>query len=213
MLVAEQLFLLLRRDDGRAEVGSGFEIYGLTGALLTDLVTAGHLTLSDDKDPVVHVTASGPVGHPVLDAALDRLRAKDGRTLSRLVLDTSLSPGESVVRSLVAAEVIGIEPKRMLGLVPARYPVRDPGPERALRERLRAVLAGATPAPNEAALLGLLKGLTIAGRVLKAEKGTLGRRELDHRINEVTGDAVVGTVVSRTIEQMQSVVTIVGGSG
>jgi hypothetical protein len=213
MLVAEQLFLLLRRDDGRAEVGSGFEIYGLTGALLTDLVTAGHLTLSDDKDPVVRVTASGPVGHPVLDAALDRLRAKDGRTLSRLVLDTSLSPGESVVRSLVAAEVIGIEPKRMLGLVPARYPVRDPGPERALRERLRAVLAGATPAPNEAALLGLLKGLTIAGRVLKAEKGTLGRRELDHRINEVTADAVVGTVVSRTIEQMQSVVTIVGGSG
>jgi hypothetical protein len=101
----------------------------------------------------------------------------------------------------------------MLGLVPARYPVRDPGPERTLRERLRAVLAGATPTPNEAALLGLLKGLTIAGRVLKAEKGTLCRRELDHRINEVTGDAVVGTVVSRTIEQMQSVVTIVGGSG
>ncbi|MFN2319206.1 MAG: hypothetical protein ABR500_05940 [Dermatophilaceae bacterium] len=37
-----------------------------------------------------------------------------------------------------------IEPKRALGLVPARYPVRDPRPEQALRERLQAVLPGAT---------------------------------------------------------------------
>lgn len=199
MLVAEQLFLLLRRDDGKPESAFALNDYGLTGAVLTDLLLAGHISLDDRKDPRVSVEATGIVGHPVLDAALERLRAKEGKKLSALVIDGKLNPRDRVAESLAAAGVVAIEPKRALGLVGARYPVRDPWPEQALRERLHAVLAGATAQPNEAALLALLKSLSLVGRVLTEEKGTLGRRELSRRIDEVASEDAVGTALSQAL--------------
>jgi hypothetical protein len=208
MLVAEQLFLLLRRDDGRAESAMAQSGYALTGAVLTDLLLAGHISMSDDKDPRVTVTAPGPVGDPVLDAALERLREKDGRKISRVITDGKLDPTDRVAASLAGAGVISVEPKRALGLVPARYPVLDPWPEQALRERLGAVLAGATAQPSEAALLSLLKGLGIARTVLKAERGLLGRRELDRRIDEVAKDSVVGKAVAKAIQAVQAAIMV-----
>ena len=47
MLVAEQLFLLLRRDDGKAESAFAFSDYSITGAVLTDLLRAGAGQISD----------------------------------------------------------------------------------------------------------------------------------------------------------------------
>lgn len=208
MLTAEQLFLLLRRDDGRAESAFAQDSYALTGAVLADLLAAGHITLSDDKDPRVSVAAPGAVGHPVLEASLERLRAKEGKKLSSLVTDGKLNPQDRVAESLAAAGVITIQPKRALGLVPARYPVLDPWPEQALRERLQAVLAGATPQPSEATLLSLLKGVGVVGKVLKKEKGTLGGRELNRRIDEVAADSVVGKAVAKAIEAMEAAVVI-----
>lgn len=212
MLVAEQMFLLLRRDDGRAESGSGYEAYGLIGAVLTDLLMAGHIALDDDGDPRVTVTARGPVGDPVLDTALERLRTKKDTKLVSLIIDLTLSPLDDVVQSLAAAGVITIQPKRALGLVPARYPARDPAPERALRERLRVVLAGATAQPGEVALLALLKALSIAAHILTVEKGSLGRRDLDRRIDEVSADSVVGRVLRKAIEQVEAAVMVAAGS-
>ena len=51
MLIAEELFLLLRRDDGKPESAMAHRGYGFAAALLTDLVVARRITLSDDKDP------------------------------------------------------------------------------------------------------------------------------------------------------------------
>jgi hypothetical protein len=209
MLVAEQLFLLLRRDDGKAESALAFTDYALTGAVLTDLLLAAHITFGDDKDPRVSVATGGSTGNPVLDAALERVRSKEGKKLSSLVTDGRLDPTDRVAESLAAAGVIEIHPKKALGLVAARYPVLDPWPEHALRERLRAVLAGVTPDRSEASLLMLLKGVGLAGKVLAEEKGTLGRRELDRRIDEVSSEDIVGTAVRKAVEEMTAVITVV----
>lgn len=209
MLVAEQLFLLLRRDDGKAESAFAFADYSITGAVLTDLLLAGHIALSDDKDPRVHVTGAAEAGDPGLDAALERVRAKDGTKLSSLVTDGKLNPTGRVAESLAAAGVIEIHPKKALGLVPARYPVRDPWPERRLRERLAAVLAGATPEPSEASVLMLLKGVGVASKVLADEKGTLSKRELNRRIEEISSDDTIGKAVSQAIEAMTAALVVV----
>lgn len=218
MLVAEELFLLLRRDDGRAESAFGWDDYALNGAVLSDLLAAGYVSLRDGKDPRVSVRTSDPVGHPVLDGALERLRARDGRKLSSLVTDGKIAPRDRIAASLADAGIVTLEPKRALGLVPARYPVLDPGPERALRERLRAVLAGASPTPGEAALLSLLKGVDMVGSVLREEKGSLSRRDLKRRIDEVSSEAVVGRAVAKAIEGITAalaavVIVAAAGSG
>lgn len=213
MLIAEELFLLLRRDDGTPEVWSAQRGYGLAAAVITDLVIAGRVTLSDDKDPRMTVLQPGPLGHPALDAAMSRLTEREGKKLSSLVTDSRLAVETQTAQALAAAGVIGIVEKRALGLVPAKYPVLDAAPERRTREQLRVVLAGGTPRPEDATLLAILQGLGVASTVLKDEKGTLGRGDLKRRIEEVTTEVKAGDAVSRAVASMTSAVIVGFGDG
>jgi hypothetical protein len=218
MLIAEELFLLLRRDDGKPESAMAHRGYGLAAAVITDLVVAERVTLSDDKDPRMTVLVPEPVGHPALDAAMVRLEQRDGKKLSSLVTDGKVAVEREVAAALSAAGVIDVEEKRALGLVPEKYPVRDPEPERRVRERLRTVLLGGTPTPADASLLAILQGLEVAPKVLEEEKGTLGRKELKQRIEEVsayaaTGDAVAKAVAAMNTAMMTAVIVPIVVSG
>lgn len=206
MVIVEELFLLLRRDDGRAESATAQNGFGLAAAVVTDLVLAERITLSEDKDPRVGVLSPAPTGHPALDAALARLVEKDGKRLSGLVTDRRLAVEQQTADALAGAGVVRIEEKRALGLVPARYPVLDPEPERRVRERLRTVLAGGTPQPADATLLAVLQGLGIVGKVLAGEKGDLGRRDLKRRIEEVSTDVRAGAAVARAVQAMNTAI-------
>lgn len=206
MLIAEELFLLLRRDDGKPESATAQRGYGLAAAVVTDLVVAERITLSDDKDPRLSVLVPGPVGHPALDAAMARLQQKDGKKLSSLVTDGKVAVEHELAAALRLAGVIDVEEKRALGLVPEKYPVRDPEPERRVRERLRTVLMGGTPTPADASLLSILQGLGIAPKVLASEKGALGRRELKKRIEEVSTDVVAGEAVAKAVAAMNTAI-------
>jgi hypothetical protein len=214
MLIVEELFLLLRRDDGRPEAWSTQRGYGIAAAVITDLVLAERITLSEDKDPRMSVLVPGPVGHPALDAAMARLEQRDGKKLSSLVTDGRLAVEAEVADALAAAGIVGIEEKRALGLVPAKYPVVDPEPERRTRERLRVVLAGGTPRTEDATLLAILQGLGIASTVLKDEKGALGRRDLARRIEEVAAEVAAGDAVARAVSSVNvAMMTVIGGDG
>lgn len=206
MLIAEELFLLLRRDDGKPESASAQRGYGLAAAVVTDLVLAERVTLSDAKDPRMTVLVPGAPGHPVLDAAMARLEQRDGKKLSSLVTDRKLALEHPVAAGLADAGVIRIEEKRAMGLVPERYPVLDPEPERRVREQLRLVLHGGTPRPEDATLLAILQGLGVAGKVLEAEKGTLGRRDLKRRIEEVSTEVKAGEAVARAVAALNSAI-------
>ena len=206
MLVAEELFLLLRRDDGKPESASAQRGYGLAAAVVTDLVLAERVTLSDDKDPRMTVLVPGPAGHPVLDAAMARLEQRDGKKLSTLVTDRRLALERPVASALADAGVIRVEEKRAMGLVPERYPVLDPEPERRLREQLRLVLHGGTPRTEDATLLSILQGLGVAGKVLEAEKGDLGRRDLTRRIEEVSTEVKAGEAVAKAVAALNSAI-------
>lgn len=220
-MISESLFLLLRRDDGKAESVMAQNDYGFAAAVITDLVLAERITLSDDKDPRMTVLVAGPPGHPALDAAMARLEQRDGKKLSSLVTDGKLAVEEELASALRQSGVVGFEKKRVLGLVPVKYPVLDPEPERRTRERLRAVLMGGTPQPEDATLLAILQGLDMVGKVLAEEKGTLGKRELEERIEEVSqevhaADAVASAIAAMNAAMMTAVVipiVIAGGSG
>lgn len=188
MLIAEELFLLLRRNDGHPEDSFAYSSYGLTAAAVVDLILAGRVGVSAEEDPRLTVVTQVPAGHPVLDAVLDRLRAEPGRTLSEVVSDPALDVEKATARTLADAGVIGIEAKRFLGLVPAKYPLLDGTAEDAARRRLRAVLAGGTPAAADAVLLSILQGLDVAAKVLTEERGDLGPDGLRRRITEVSGE-------------------------
>lgn len=205
MLISEQLFLLLTRDDGKVEAMS-MRGYGVAAGIVTDLVMRERLDLSGHKDPRVHVLGPGPVGHPVLDAALEHLtRKKDGRRLSRVITESKLNLEHQIAEGFAERGVVSIQEKRLLGLVPARYPMTDGRPEEQIRSRLRDVLAGdREPEPADATVLAVLQGLGVARKVLKEEAGGLSARALKKRIEEVAARNPAGQAVKRAVDAMNT---------
>ncbi len=206
MLIVEELFLLLRRDDGHPASATAQRGYGIAAAAITDLVLAERITLSDDKDPRLTVLRPGPAGHPALDAAMERLEQRDGKKLSSLVTDRRLAVEKEVAGALASTGVITVVEKRALGLVPEKYPVLDAEPERRVREQLRTVLLGGTPRPEDATLLSILQGLGIAKKVLEDERGTLGGRDLKRRIEEVSTETKAGPAVAKAVAAMNAAI-------
>lgn len=200
MLIAEDLLLLLTRDDGKPENAFAYAGYGYAAGNITDLVMRNRVTLSDDKNPRVTVVDASPTGEAPLDAALVRLAQRDGKRLSSFITDKRVAAEDEIVESLQRAGVIEVEPKRMLGLIGERRPVADPIRERDLRERLRIVLAGAEATPAESTLLSLLCGLDMAPRVLKDET-ELSKRQLTKRIDEITEEVRTGEAVDAAVRR------------
>ena len=79
MLTCEELFLLLTKDSGKPESRLTYPAYGLTGALLTDLLLAGRISLTEERNPRIHIVSAEPTAPPVLDRALEILPPLDGQ--------------------------------------------------------------------------------------------------------------------------------------
>lgn len=204
MLIAEELFLLLTTDDG-ARKGSTARTYGLTGAVVTDLVLHGRIELSADKDPRVTVIDPSPTGHPVLDPALARIVEKNGKKLSSVVQDTKLNPEKSIAAQLAAHGLIHIEEKSFLGIKSAKYPERDGSLELQLRARLSNVLQGAVqPTVADATLLSILHGAGVIKTAMKQETAPFSRKDLKHRIESLQVPGDIGRTVKRSVEAMNA---------
>lgn len=207
MLISEELLLLLVNDEGKDESWGTYRGYGLAGAVLADLVVAGRLELDAAKDPRMTIVDVSSMGHPVLDVGLAALEGRDGKRLSSMISGGRLKPEGAIAQSLADAGVVRIEEKRMLGMVPARYPVLDPAPEQATRRRIASVLRGSTP-PTEAdlAILGILEGLSVTKKVIGPDT-ELDTRQLKARVKELAADNPSGTAVGRSVQSMAAAMT------
>lgn len=207
MLIVEDLFLLLRRDDGKPENAYIYNSYGLAAAVVSDLILAGRVRLTPDPcdpDPRVQVVDERPTGQLTLDAALEVLRGRTDTALSALIADSALDPEPTVARNLADAGIVEVVEKRALGLVPARYPVLDPAPENRTRQRLRAVLAGQPPTPADTTLLSILQALGMVTKVLADELGDLSAEDAKDRIAALTAKDPAGQALGTAEEAVHA---------
>ena len=201
MLICEELFLLLTKDSGKPESRMSFPAYGLTGALLTDLLLAGRVSLTEDRSPHVYIVNPAPTGHPVLDRALEILPAKDGKRFSSLVSWGKLNPTHHIAESLEASGIIRIHTGGLFGSLSPTYPTLDPVPEQQLRERIDGALRGTQPPTgSDVALLSILQALHVAPIVLPSQETGLSRSELKRRIKEMSVTSPVGRAVQRAVD-------------
>ena len=211
MLICEELFLLLTKDSGKPESRMTYPNYGLTGALLTDLLLAGRVSLTEDRSPRVYIVNSEPTGHPVLDWALTVLPAKDGKRFSSLVSWGKLNPTRNIAQSLEAAGVVRIYTGGLFGSLNPSYPTLDPVPERQLRARIDGALRGVQPPTGaDIALLSILQALGVAPTVLPQQETGLSRGELKRRIKEIVGENPVGRAVQRAVEAVTMAIIAAG---
>lgn len=206
MLITEELFLLLCDDYGTLEHGRARSRCGLISAVISDLILAEKLQVSDHNNPRITVVPDAAAKNPVLDTTLERLRPEVHTKVTTLVTDNDFNPEHEVARSLADAGVVRVEEKRLLGLIPERYPVVSAEPERSLRQQLAAVLAGDTPRSQDETLLSILQGLDVAHTVLEDEKAGRNRWKLKSRIEEISEETIAGHAVARAIQSMNAAI-------
>ncbi|WP_420113603.1 GOLPH3/VPS74 family protein [Pseudactinotalea sp.] len=203
MLIVEALHLLLTTEAGTPEAWSQRNV-AASAALITDLVIAERVTLSDEKRPRVQVISTQPTGNPVLDGALPLLAERDGKRLDSLVTWHKLDPRDAVVESLVQQGILEYGERTMLGMGAPKTPERNPEPEQMVRQRLAAVLAGERPPDiGDTTVLAILQAMNVAHKVLKEESGGLRAGQLKKRINEVVESSPAGTAVEKAVQAMQ----------
>ena len=214
MLICEELFLLLTKDSGKPESRMTYPVYGLTGALLTDLLLAGRISLTEERSPRIYIVSSEPTGNPVLDRALEILPTKDGKRFSSLVSWGRLNPTRNIAQSLEAAGVVRIYTGGLFGSLNPSYPTLDPVPERQLRARIDGALRGVQPPTGaDIALLSILRALGVAQVVLPQQETGLSRGELKRRIKEIAGENPVGRAVQRAVEAVTMAIVSTASTG
>ncbi|MGE5636412.1 MAG: GOLPH3/VPS74 family protein [Nocardioidaceae bacterium] len=207
LTLAERLLLLALDDAGRDRTSTGVEP-GLAGALLLELVRDGRLAEVDGKLAPVD---AGP-GHALLDAALDTIRESGKRRDAKgwvRRLGRELRPLKArVATSLVERGVLGQERRRLLGVLPrTRFPQRDPEPERALRERLGAVLLGERePDEDDALLVALLPPFDLVKQLVPKER----RHEAKRRAKAIGDGGATGRAVASAVRDAQAAVLAAG---
>jgi Golgi phosphoprotein 3 GPP34 len=208
VLLADEL-LLLALDDEKGTLSGFAQSYegALAGALLLDLVLAERL---HERDGDLVPTGVGALEPPLLGEALQVVRASERpRDAGHWIgaLPKALKPLHArLADGLAGAGVLDAQRGKVLGLFDrARWPERDPEPERALRARLRAVLVdGAEPDQRTALLLGLLRPLHMVRGLVPKE----ARKAAEARAEEVARPGSVGGAVGDALEAAQTAVLV-----
>ncbi|HKJ12414.1 MAG TPA: GPP34 family phosphoprotein [Ornithinimicrobium sp.] len=206
MDTAAELFLLLTNDEGGPASWGTQTGWALSAATIADLLLDQRVWLNEGEDPRLEVIDATPTGQPVLDMVLARAVEKEGTKLSTLVQDSKMNPEPEVVAELARLGVVDVVPKRLLGLVPEKRPTVDPGPEREIRQRLRAVLIGGQPSASDATLLAILQGLGVAKKVLAGESEGMSTKQLQRRVEEASREVPVGEALKRAIDSLNAAI-------
>ena len=199
MLIAEELFLLLRRDDGKPESMTAQRGYGLAAAVVTDLVArrADHpQRRQGPADDGARAAARRP---PRARRRARPARASaTGKKLSSLVIDRKLAVEARWRTALGGCRRDRRGGEAGAGARPGEVPRARP---RARAPHPRAAAGGAAgrhpPHRRTRPCWRSSRASGSSAKVLAEEKGALGRRDLKRRIEEVSTEAPVGDAVAQ----------------
>ncbi len=195
LYLQEELLLIVLNDaEGTVNHRAATYAYALGGALLGELLLTGRLSLDLQKRKTfVAVANTLPVGEPVLDECLQRIRSATRRAtletwISRFAQLSKLR--HRVARGLCTRGVLReTEDTILLFFTRRRYPERDHRYEERLLERVRqAVLGDGELEPRTALLVALASAAGLL-RIVFSKPELKARRA---RIKQITEGQPLG---------------------
>lgn len=207
MAVAEEIVLIaIDPIRGRSMFGASAADPVVGGAVLVDLVVAGRCGVEGPaKKARVHVLGTTPVGSPVHDRGLSRLRVGRTQAASRVVPRLGKGAHAGVLAALVAQGSLGATRRKRLGIIPVtRYDVPDPARRDALVADVRRVLAGEVE-PDERT--GPLVGLASAGGLVKHLVPRDHRRAAVRRAKAIAKGDWAGTAAAAAVAAASAAAT------
>jgi hypothetical protein len=169
--------VLLAYDDTTGRSRAGYLEFGMSGAIVLELVLAERVGLAEGR---VHVTDRTPVGDPLLDESLAALAADKPRKPKATVERLAKGLKKRVLADLTARGVLREEREKVLGLFPyRRHLPRDASAEADARRRLKsAVDLGRAGDARTAALASLVFALNMERVVFPDRKKSETRKAL-----------------------------------
>lgn len=164
--ISDLVLLTTSAESGRSMISSTAADAVLGGAIMVDLVAAGRITVEGEKRRTrAHLVDPSPLGDPVAEAALQRVRGRKPLKPASLVTRLGKGARRAQYDDLVTSGVLAERHERILGLVPVtRYDVVDTARHTALVGSVRAVLLDGAAAD---ATTGPLVGLLAAANLVK----------------------------------------------
>ncbi|WP_159612834.1 GPP34 family phosphoprotein [Glutamicibacter sp. JC586] len=208
MLISEKLYLLMADNQQKPEAVMAAAGYGMNAAVLSDLMIAGRIALSDDRPARIKLIGAGPCPDPVLASPLEKLEKKEGVSLDAAVKIPSLCDVRLVTDSLAKAGVVEYGARTLLGLGKERVNILNDQIERQIRADLGAELHGKKPAGiSDTTVLAILQALGIAQEVLEQEISPMSEGQAKARIAELAQDSPTADSAQRAVAQVNSIIT------
>ncbi len=197
----ELLLLILRDEKGTVDHRAGMYHYALAGGILAELLLAGRISVDDDKKKLVTALDAKPLGEPVLDDCLVRIR--DAKRRQRLLTWVMRFAQLRNLRHRIAAGLCrrGVlkesEDKILFFFTRKLYPETDHRYEERIVERLRKAIFTETSDvdPRTAALASLASGAELL-TIPFDKKELRGRKQ---RIKQLTADDLLGRAVGEAV--------------
>lgn len=208
-LPEEVLLLALHDEKGTTGMDSMYS-YALGGAILAELLMAQRIRLDNSRQKTVHLVNAKPVGNPLLDECLVRLVA----AVKPAAAQTWVSRFATVKRlkhrlaeRLCDRGILRADQDRLLLVFSRRtYPEVDPGPERAVVERLRqAIFSDARKLdPRTVVLVALADSAGLLKNIFD-RKELRGRKA---RIERIVEGEVMAEATRAAVEAVQAAVMV-----
>ena len=205
--LAEDL-LLLALDDDEGIVSwhrSGRLYFGLGGAVLIDLALLKRIDYSSGRIIVIDPT---PTGDEILDATLEVIRKTRSPHEPRYwvrKLGEQRSLPDHLARQLVARGILREQDETFLFVFQEhRFPTSDPGPESAVRRKLREiVLTGEEPDTRSLLLLSLVDACGLTDSLFSRQERKLAKQ----RIATIVQHERIGIAVDKAVAEVTAAIT------
>lgn len=203
----EEIMLLALKDE-KGTVLTQYPDQAVAGAVTAELMLDGIVTVEDTKKQMVDLVRARPLGDPVLDESLEKIRTAKRRAslktwITRLAGIKKLR--HKVARQLCLRGILRAEEdKVMLVFTRKLYPAVNPGPERAILERIRtAIYEPSRPVDPRTVML---VALADAADLMKVVVERNERKQIKPRVKQIVEGDVVGKATREVIQAVQAAV-------
>ncbi len=204
----EQVLLLALDDEsGRLLPAASHCNFGLSAALLAELLLERRIELDPARSEFVELRSEAPTGDGVLDEVLGRIAASRRRRRLRTWvsnLSNLRKLKDRIGEGLCRRGILERRDGRFLFVHWVSYPTRDPLPEYAVIDRLRLAVFDDSPALDERTMI--LLALAYHTYLLRVRFGTAELRRRDRQIRETIANAPISAALRRAIEEMNAAV-------
>ncbi len=216
MLLCEDILLLATDDEtGKRSSVGGFLDLLVAGALLTDLVLAGQVRLTEEgesvkKDRVVADLEAPEPADNLLLVTRAKLASKPSWEMSSAVGALQKNLVRHLYERLVSAELLMHDERKALGLFPySRFPAVDGSHEAGLLADIDTVLFEArTPSDHTAALIGLLHAGDLLVPVVDRGRG-IDKKNLKRYAESLVDQYWPAKAARKAIQAAQAAVVVV----